>query len=75
MSDSTKSSTLAEALPVEIKRVKELIEIYSDPNLKGAGDLAVALMKIDVKKAEDATLLGDTVGMINSYNELRTYEA
>lgn len=71
---TTESRSLAEALPLEIERVKELIKLYEDPMLKGAGDLACALMKMDIDKAEKATQEQDTVAMLRAYQELKTYE-
>lgn len=69
----THSLSLAEALPLEIKRVKEIIEMYRDPVLNGVGELAAHLMEMDIQKAEEATLNWDTIKMIRAYNALKEY--
>jgi len=74
MTEETRSLSLAEALPLEIERVKKIIKIYKDPILKGAGRLASTLMEIDVSKAQEAIIEQDTVAMIRAYNELKNYE-
>lgn len=70
----TKSLSLAEALPIEQERIRNLIKRYKDPALKGAGDLGAAMMQADLEKSEVATKNQDTVAMIRCYNELKTYE-
>ena len=66
--------SLAEALPKEIERVNELIKIYEDPLLKGAGHFAAAMMKVSVKEAIQVPTEQDTVKMLRSYYELKGYE-
>lgn len=67
------SLALAEALPLEIERVKEIVKIYRQPELKGAGEIAARLMEVDIKKAEMATIEQDTVEMLRSYYILKEY--
>lgn len=64
---TTHSRTLAEALPEEISRVEEIIKIY---DTVPGGELASVLMKDLVERAKQATLDGDTVAMLRTYNEL-----
>lgn len=71
----TISLSLAEALPLEQKRVRKLIEMYRDPLLQGAGEFAARMMEIDLEEAEKASAEGNTIGMLKAYNELKTYKA
>ncbi len=65
--------TLAEALPKEIKRVKEeLIPEYEA--IGNAGLFALQFMRQYVTSAEKAILDGDTVAMIQWYQKLKECE-
>lgn len=64
-------SSLGEALPSEIERVQELIKQYESVPM---GHIAASMMKADVKKAHDAMINGDIVGMVAVYAELKGYE-
>lgn len=66
--------TLGEALPKEMARVTGLIELYSDPMLKGAGSFAIIMMKQDLHKAAQAMAEGDIAMMIRAYNSLKEYD-
>lgn len=46
--------TLGDALPKEMARVRELIVRYRDPELKGAGNLAAAMMELSLQQADAA---------------------
>jgi hypothetical protein len=64
---------LIEALQLEIERVKEIVEVYDSlPN--NAGLFASTMMKTSIKKAEMNIQFVDTVGMIQSLNDLKSYE-
>lgn len=67
------NSSLGEELPQEIKRVKEILEIYSDPLLKGAGNMAAAFMQKDILYAEQAIIEQDISKMIIAYKTLKDY--
>jgi len=67
-------TTLADALPKEIERVREIIKEYEDPMLEGAGTFAAAMMKGSISLAEKAIMQGDVVSMLQCYNELKGYE-
>jgi len=70
----SKAMSLAEALPLEQKRVRGLVKIYRDPILNGTGGLAAALMEKCLELAEKASAEQDTVAMLTAYNELKSYE-
>lgn len=67
--------TLGDALPKEMARVRELIVLYRDPELRGAGNLAARMMEISLRQADVAVMSGDLVAMIRAYEDLRGYEA
>lgn len=64
-------SSLGEALPREIERVQELIRQYESVPM---GHIVASMMKADVKRAHDAMISGDIVGMLTVYQELKSYE-
>ena len=67
-------SSLAEALPKEQARVRELIVLYrSLPD--GAGNIAVAMMENSLRMADSAVMSGDVIAMIQSYEDLKGYKA
>lgn len=66
-------SNLAEALPAEQARVRELIKQYRSPLLEGAGEIAARMMEAALQTAERAAASGDVVAMIRSYEELRGF--
>jgi hypothetical protein len=63
--------SLGEALPQEIARVQELIKDYESVPM---GHIAAGLMKQDIKKAHEAMISGDMVGMLAAYQALIDYE-
>lgn len=65
--------TLAEALPQEIERVKELVKLYR--SIGPAGEIAARLMELDIKSAESATTNQDTVAMLRAFYKLQGWEA
>ena len=67
--------SLAEALLKEQARVRELIVMYRDPALNGAGNLAAAMMEQSLAAADRAIVSGDVVSMIRCYEDLKGYEA
>jgi len=66
-------SSLAEALPKEQARVRELIVQYRDPALNGAGNLAAMMMERSLAAADQAVMSGDVVAMIRAYEDLKGY--
>lgn len=69
---TTKSLTLAEALPREIKRVRE--EVMPVYETIPTGAFAVLMMKQDLLKASAAIVDQDTVAMLRAYEALKGYE-
>lgn len=64
------SDSLGEALPKEMARVTDMIEVYASlPN--GAGALAIILMRHDLDKAAKAMAEGDVVAMMQAYQSLK----
>lgn len=66
-------TTLADALPKEIDRVRGIIKEYEDPLLDGAGAFAAAMMKGSIKMAEKAIMAGDVVQMLACYKDLQEF--
>lgn len=64
--------TLADALPKEQERVRELIPIYESVGVAGA--FAVAMMKKSLSDAEKASAAGDIAGMVRALEDLRGYK-
>ncbi len=67
--------SLAEALPKEQARVRELIVMYRDPLLEGAGNIAATMMEQSLAAADRAIMSGDVIAMIRCYEDLKGYEA
>ena len=65
--------SLGEALPKEMARVRSLIVMYRDPSLKGAGNLAAAMMERSLVAADRAIVSGDLAEMIRCFKDLREW--
>jgi len=64
---------LIEGLHSEMGRVREIIKEYD--SLEGnAGAFASGMMKQSIKNAEHLIAIGDTIGMMKAYNDLKEYE-
>ena len=63
--------TLAEALPREQKRVREMLKIYDGIP---AGRWAAMNMEKSLERAELAAASGDVVAMLDAYNDLKEYQ-
>ena len=63
---------LAEALPAQQKRVRELLPLY---DAIPTGIFAATLMRRALSEAERAAASGDVVAMIRSYKELEGFNA
>lgn len=68
----TESKSLAEALPIEQARVRELLTQYRQ--IGGAGLFGALMMEQALGRADQAAVQGDTVAMLRSYEELRSFE-
>lgn len=62
--------TLADALPKEQQRVRELLPIY---DAIPTGVFAATMMRQSLARAELAAASGDLVGMIAAYEDLKGY--
>ena len=65
------SESLAEALPKEQARVREILAIYD--KVPG-GALAASMMRLSLTEAERAAAAGDVVSMARAYEDLKGYE-
>lgn len=66
-------STLAEELPRQQQRVRDLIPLYE--SIGPGGMFAVAMMKASLAEAERAAASGDVVAMLRACKDLEGYEA
>ena len=64
--------TLAEALPKEQQRVRELLPIYDEIP---AGIFAATMMRQSLTRADQAASSGDVVAMLAAYEDLKVYDA
>jgi hypothetical protein len=71
---TTKSMTLAEALPREMARVRDdLIPLYQQIGPPGA--FALMLMRKTLDEAAQAMISGDVVAMIRVHEDLKGFKA
>jgi hypothetical protein len=63
---------LAEALPEEQQRVRELLPIY---DAIPTGVFAATMMRQSLARAEQAAASGDVVAMLAAYEDLKGYKA
>lgn len=66
-------TTLGDALPVEMARVRALIVTYRHPSLNGAGEIAARMMEASLQAADRAVIGGDLPAMIAAYEDLKGY--
>lgn len=64
--------TLADALPKEQKRVRELLPMY---DAIPTGIFAATMMRQSLARAEQAAVSGDVVAMLVAYEDLKGYDA
>lgn len=65
-------STLAEQLPNEQQRVRDLLPIYDAiPN----GKFAAIMIRQSLERAERAAASGDVVAMLAAYQDLKGYKS
>ncbi len=64
--------SLAEALPKEQARCREILGYYNA--IGAAGRFGAAFIEQSLKKADEAVMSGDLVRMIQAYEELKGYE-
>jgi hypothetical protein len=71
VADDKAPKTLAEALPEQIQRVNQIIELYMSIPM---GQIAAALMKRDVALAQTAIRSHDAPAMLIAYSALIKWE-
>lgn len=62
-------TSLAEALPKEIERARDILKIYESVGV--AGSFASAMIRNDIKAAEVSIMSGDVVAMLQAYKALQ----
>jgi hypothetical protein len=67
------SISLAEALPIEQARVREIIVQYR--SVGPGGIPAAILMEADLRSADTAAASGDVVAMMQAYEELKGWQS
>ncbi len=65
-------SSLAEALPAECARVRELIPMYLSVPM---GFITAGMMEADLRRADAAMMSGDVIAMLQVYESLKGYES
>lgn len=67
------TKSLAEALPEECARVREILGLYKE--LGPVGAFGAAFIEADLRAADQAMVSGDVVAMIAAYQKLKEIEA
>lgn len=70
---TTTPQNLAEALPQECARVREVLGFYKA--IGPAGMVGAAFIEQDLREADRAMVSGDVVAMIRAYKKLKEIEA
>jgi hypothetical protein len=70
---TAETTTLGDALPKEMARVRELLPMYRE--IGPAGFFALTMMNNDLDRAAKAMAAGDVVEMIRVYQSLKGYSA
>lgn len=72
--NTTEASTLGEALPAEMTRVRdEVMPMYIEIGPPGA--IALHLMRTSLDAAAKAMAEGDVVAMLRAYEDLKGFDA
>lgn len=66
---STEPETLADALPKEMARVREVLGRYRE--IGPAGMFGAAMIEQDLRNADRAVMSGDVIAMLRSLETLR----
>lgn len=67
------SESLAEALPREQARVREILGLFKQ--IGPAGMFGAAMIEIDLREADAAVMSGDVVRMLRVFKKLQEIEA
>ncbi len=73
MKDQHSPVTLADALPKEMERVREVLALYRQ--IGPAGMFGAAMIEQDLRNADRAVMSGDVVAMLRSLKALQAIEA
>jgi len=65
--------TLADALPKEMARVREVLGNYKE--IGPAGMFGAAMIEQNLRAADAAVMSGDVVAMLRAYNALKEIDA
>lgn len=68
----TESKSLAEMLPIEQARVRELLVAYKQ--IGPAGAFGALMLEQSLQRADKAVMSGDVVAMLRAYEDLRECE-
>lgn len=68
---TTKTESLADALPKAIERSQELLQAYAD--IGPVGNFGAAFIKQDIKNAVEALASGDVIEIMKSYETLKNH--
>ena len=63
------TESLAEALPKEMARVREVLGHYKE--IGPAGFIGASMIEQDLRAADKAVMSGDVIAMIQSFNALK----
>lgn len=66
------TESLADAMPKEMARVREILGIYRE--VGPAGAFAAVMIEQDLREADLAVMSGDVVRMITAYKALKEIE-
>ncbi|MGV8822975.1 hypothetical protein [Methylibium petroleiphilum] len=67
------SISLAEALPLEQARVREVLGYYKE--IGPAGMIGAAFIEQDLRQADQAVMSGDVIAMLKAYETLKQIKA
>jgi hypothetical protein len=69
MTPHTEPKSLAEALPLEQARVREVLGHYKE--IGPVGMFGAAFIEADLREADQAVMSGDVVRMLRAYEKLK----
>lgn len=64
--------TIGDALPLELTRVREVLNVYRELGPPGA--FGALMIEVALQRADQAMIHGDIVEMLTVYEELKTIE-
>lgn len=67
------NNSLAEVLPQEMERVREILGFYKE--IGPAGMFGAAMIEQDLREADQAVMSGDVVRMLRAYEALKGIKA